>query len=105
LIYFRGLAAGIYTTNSPEACRYCAVRSRANIIVVEDRKQLDKILEIKNWLPELKAIVQYDGKPEVEGVISVRNKRDAKRPKCPFILNLYSSMQYHNSCYGLCSRN
>jgi long-subunit acyl-CoA synthetase (AMP-forming) len=98
LIYFRGLAAGIYTTNSPEACHYCAARSHANIIVVEDRKQLDKVLEIKNRLPELKAIVQYDGKPEVEGVISVRNKWDAKRPKCPFILKLHSSMQSHIRC-------
>jgi hypothetical protein len=50
------------------------VRGRANIIVVEDKKQLDKILTIKDRLPELKAIVQYQGKPEVEGVISVRNK-------------------------------
>lgn len=69
-IYAGGFAAGIYTTNSSEACHYCAVRSRANIIVVEDKKQLDKILDIKDKLPELKAIVQYHGKPEVEGVIS-----------------------------------
>jgi hypothetical protein len=31
---------------------------------------LDKILEIKKMLPEAKAIVQYDGKPEVEGIVS-----------------------------------
>ncbi|PSN55893.1 Long-chain-fatty-acid--CoA ligase ACSBG2 [Blattella germanica] len=69
-IYAGGFAAGIYTTNSPEACHYCAERSRANIIVVEDKKQLDKILEIKDRLPELKAIVQYHGKPSAEGVLS-----------------------------------
>lgn len=73
MIYFSGFAAGIYSTNSAEACHYCAVKSRANIIVVEDRKQLDKIMAIKDRLPELKAVVQYHGKPEVEGVISVRN--------------------------------
>jgi long-chain-fatty-acid--CoA ligase ACSBG len=87
LIYFRGLAAGIYTTNSPEACHYCAVRGHANIIVVEDRKQLDKILEIKDRLPEVKAIVQYNGKPEVEGVISVRNKLGADAANAHLFLN------------------
>lgn len=96
--YFSGFAAGIYTTNSSEACHYCAVRSRANIIVVEDKKQLDKILDFKDKLPELKAIVQYQGKPEDEGVISVRKKWDADCPKCPFILKLHSIMQHHNKC-------
>ncbi|XP_066996570.2 very long-chain-fatty-acid--CoA ligase bubblegum isoform X2 [Anabrus simplex] len=65
-----GFAAGIYTTNSPEACFHCADSSRANIIVVEDDKQLQKILLIKDRLPELKAIVQYSGKPQTEGVYS-----------------------------------
>lgn len=66
-----GFAAGIYTTNTAEACHYCAENSRANIIVVEDDKQLQKILQIKSRLPLLKAIVQYSGKPTAEGVYSV----------------------------------
>jgi long-chain-fatty-acid--CoA ligase ACSBG len=86
LIYFRGFAAGIYTTNSPEACHYCAVRSCADIIVVEDKKQLDKILNIKDKLPALKAIVQYHGRPEVEGVISVRTRCNAECSKFLFSL-------------------
>ncbi|KAJ9591842.1 hypothetical protein L9F63_001659, partial [Diploptera punctata] len=69
-IYAGGFAAGIYTTNSADACHYCASRSRANIIVVEDKKQLDKVLEIKDRLPELRAIIQYSGKPHVDGVLS-----------------------------------
>ncbi|CAL7946117.1 unnamed protein product [Xylocopa violacea] len=69
-IYAGGFAVGIYTTNSPAACQYCAENSVANIIVVEDTKQLAKILEIKQNLPNLKAIIQYDGKPEEEGVLS-----------------------------------
>ncbi|XP_011500028.1 PREDICTED: very long-chain-fatty-acid--CoA ligase bubblegum-like isoform X2 [Ceratosolen solmsi marchali] len=69
-IYAGGFAAGIYTTNSPEACQYCAESSRANIIVVEDEKQLEKILQIKNNLPKLKAIIQYDGTPTVKDVLS-----------------------------------
>ena len=59
-----GFSAGIYTTNSPEACKHVANNSRANIIVVEDEKQLEKILAIKDDLPNLKAIVQYTGHPK-----------------------------------------
>lgn len=66
-----GFAAGIYTTNSAESCLHCALNGRADIIVVEDRKQLEKILLIKDKIPTLKAIVQYSGKPHVEGVITV----------------------------------
>ncbi|XP_022620946.1 long-chain-fatty-acid--CoA ligase ACSBG2-like isoform X2 [Seriola dumerili] len=56
-----GLATGIYTTNSPEACQYVAANCEANILVVENQKQLDKILQVKDQLPHLKAIVQYKG--------------------------------------------
>lgn len=37
---------GIYATNSPEACLHVASDSRANIIVVEHQKQLEKILQV-----------------------------------------------------------
>ncbi|XP_053371479.1 long-chain-fatty-acid--CoA ligase ACSBG1 [Clarias gariepinus] len=60
-VFAGGIMTGIYTTNSPEACHYVASDSRANIIVVENQKQLDKILQIKDKLPYLKAIVQYSG--------------------------------------------
>ncbi|NWW44911.1 ACBG2 ligase, partial [Pedionomus torquatus] len=54
-----GFAVGIYTTNSPEACHYVAENCSANVVVVENHKQLQKILEIEHKLPDLKAIVQY----------------------------------------------
>ncbi|XP_068276541.1 long-chain-fatty-acid--CoA ligase ACSBG2 isoform X2 [Nyctibius grandis] len=54
-----GFAVGIYTTNSPEACHYVAENCSANVVVVENEKQLQKILEIQHKLPHLKAIVQY----------------------------------------------
>ncbi|XP_034026833.1 long-chain-fatty-acid--CoA ligase ACSBG2-like isoform X2 [Thalassophryne amazonica] len=56
-----GLATGIYTTNTPEACLYVAANSKANVLVVENQKQLEKILQVKDQLPDLKAIVQYKG--------------------------------------------
>ena len=46
LLYYSGLPAGIYTTNNPEACQYVAHDCKANILVVENQKQLDKILQV-----------------------------------------------------------
>ncbi|XP_051517796.1 long-chain-fatty-acid--CoA ligase ACSBG2-like [Myxocyprinus asiaticus] len=59
-----GLATGIYTTNSPEACQYVADNCQANVLVVESHKQLIKILQVRDKLPHLKAIVQYKGELE-----------------------------------------
>lgn len=69
-IFAGGIAVGIYTTNSAEACLYCAKSSRANIIVVEDETQLQKILSVRSEICDLKAIVQYSGKPSHPDVIS-----------------------------------
>ncbi|KOB78464.1 Long-chain-fatty-acid--CoA ligase ACSBG2, partial [Operophtera brumata] len=60
-IHAGGYAAGIYTTNSADACYHCLVSSRANIVAVQDKKQLDKILSVRDKLPLLKAIVQWEG--------------------------------------------
>uniref|UniRef100_A0A673CB94 long-chain-fatty-acid--CoA ligase n=1 Tax=Sphaeramia orbicularis TaxID=375764 RepID=A0A673CB94_9TELE len=60
-IFAGGLATGIYATNSPEACQYVAHNCEANVLVVEDNKQLQKILQVKDQLPHLKAIIQYKG--------------------------------------------
>lgn len=69
-IFAGGFAAGIYTTNAPDACAYCAEDSKANIYVVEDEKQLAKVLEVRDKLPHLKAIIQYTGEPTAPGVLS-----------------------------------
>ncbi|XP_040979851.1 long-chain-fatty-acid--CoA ligase ACSBG1 isoform X2 [Aquila chrysaetos chrysaetos] len=64
-VFAGGIVTGIYTTNSPEACHYIAHDSKTNIMVVENRKQLDKIMQIWNRLPCLKAVVLYkDSIPE-----------------------------------------
>ena len=41
-----GFGVGIYTTNSAEACQYVADNCKANVIVVENNKQLQKILQV-----------------------------------------------------------
>lgn len=57
-IYAGGLAAGIYTTNSAESVLHILKVSRANIVIVDEEKQLQKVLSIRDQLPLLKAIVQ-----------------------------------------------
>lgn len=54
-----GIAAGIYATNGPEACKYQAKHSGAMVVVVEGVKQLEKFYPISKDLPKLKAIVMY----------------------------------------------
>ena len=54
-----GKAAGIYTTNAPDACKYVAEHSEAKVAFVEDEKQLRKFLAIRDALPQLKAIVVW----------------------------------------------
>ncbi|XP_053405562.1 long-chain-fatty-acid--CoA ligase ACSBG2-like isoform X2 [Mercenaria mercenaria] len=60
-IFAGGKATGIYTTNSAEACEYVLSDCQANIIVVENHMQLQKIIKVWGNLPHLKAIVQYTG--------------------------------------------
>jgi len=60
-IYAGGVPAGIYTTSSAEQCHYIAEHCDAAIVVVENKPHLVKILEIRDRLPVLKAIVVVDG--------------------------------------------
>lgn len=57
-IHAGGIIAGIYTTNSAEAVQYVLENSRAQIVVIDDSKQMEKIQSIRNKLPELKAVIQ-----------------------------------------------
>jgi long-chain-fatty-acid--CoA ligase ACSBG len=53
------IAAGIYTTNLTDACMYITSHSKAEVLVVEDNKQLMKYAGRCGDLPDLKAIVVY----------------------------------------------
>jgi len=64
-----GVAAGIYTTNLPEACKYVSSHSKAKVVVVEGKKQLDKYLAIQKDLKDLKALIVY-GEPVPAGINS-----------------------------------
>jgi len=64
-----GVAAGIYTTNLPEACKYVSAHSKAKVVIVEGKKQLDKYLAIQKDLKDLQALVVY-GEPVPAGINS-----------------------------------
>ena len=41
-----GKAAGIYTTNGPEACQYIVEHSKSKVVVCEDKKHLAKFITL-----------------------------------------------------------
>jgi long-chain-fatty-acid--CoA ligase ACSBG len=65
-----GLACGVYPTNSAEACLQVLENGRCDIVIVENEFQLKKIIQIQDKLTNVKAVVQYHGKPSVENVLS-----------------------------------
>lgn len=74
------IAAGIYSTNTPEACSYITKHSQAEVIVLEGNKQLAKYAGAKKSdLPHLKAIVVWDEKAIDQSIAS----------KCPVPVYLW----------------
>jgi len=63
-VFAGGLVTGVYTTNTAEAVAYQLKHSRANIAVVDSEAQLEKLLSVRDKLPDLKHIVLY-GEDEV----------------------------------------
>lgn len=48
------ITAGIYTSNAPDACHYVSHHSKAEVVVVEGNKQLEKYATMASNLPDLK---------------------------------------------------
>ena len=46
----RGIGVGLYLTCTPEGCYHVALSSKANIIVVENDSQLEKVLQVSQYL-------------------------------------------------------
>ncbi len=55
-----GITAGVYPTSPAPEVEYLLSLSDAPVVVVEDQEQLDKVLEIRERLPRLRAIVGSD---------------------------------------------
>lgn len=64
-IFAGGYTSGIYTTNSPEQCQYVCAHSDSQIVIVENQKQLEKFLEVRHELPQVKAVIQMWGEPSI----------------------------------------
>lgn len=100
-IFCNSISTGIYATNSPEMVKYMANHSNANILVVEDENQLKKVLQVKSDLPDLKAIIQYIGKPSAEGVLSWQDLLDIGKKEKDDELNVRLKQVAINQCCHL----
>ncbi|RJQ86930.1 MAG: long-chain fatty acid--CoA ligase [Desulfobacteraceae bacterium] len=57
-----GVAVGIYIDATPDEIKYLAGHSDAKIIFAKDQEQVDKVLQIKEDLPNLKNIIYWEPK-------------------------------------------
>ncbi|MFT4101683.1 MAG: long-chain fatty acid--CoA ligase [Burkholderiaceae bacterium] len=55
-----GVSSGIYPTDAPTQVEYLCSDSRSRVLFVEDDEQLDKVLQVRERLPELDRIVVFD---------------------------------------------
>ena len=71
----------IYPSNSPSECEWVAGNSESVAIFCEDAKQVAKILEVRENLPNLRHIVvmQPDGVPAGAGAVSLDELRERGR--------------------------
>jgi long-subunit acyl-CoA synthetase (AMP-forming) len=69
-IYAGARPAGIYTTSSAEQCQYVSDHSESQVVVCENREQLDKFKEVRDRLPHLKALVLMYGDDSDDQVYS-----------------------------------
>jgi long-chain acyl-CoA synthetase len=57
-----GVAVGVYSDLVPSEIKYIAQNSEAKFAVVEDQEQVDKLIQIKDELPNLKKVIFWDYK-------------------------------------------
>jgi long-chain acyl-CoA synthetase len=78
-----GVSNGIYPTDSAAQVEYLCTDSTTRVIFVEDEEQLDKVLEVRDRLPQLQWIVVFDmeglGQFQDPQVISLDALRDKGR--------------------------
>jgi long-chain acyl-CoA synthetase len=55
-----GVASGIYPTDSAEQMHYLCTDSDSKFLFVEDDEQLDKYLEMRDRLPQIRKVIVFD---------------------------------------------
>ena len=93
----------VLQTNNAAACQYVSDHSRSNVLVVENKEQLDKILSVRHELPHLRHIVQYTGDTGgVPGVITWSQLMELGRTQSDQELDRRLADIAVNQCAGLC---
>jgi long-chain acyl-CoA synthetase len=57
---------GIYQSNLPLDCEYIINHSDAVLVFAEDQTQLDKLIEIRKNIPNIKKVILFNGKADVD---------------------------------------
>lgn len=55
-----GVGVGLYPTSSAEQCQYIIKHSDAAVVVVDTARQLEKIMQVRERLPKVKAVIACD---------------------------------------------
>jgi long-chain acyl-CoA synthetase len=89
-IFAGGVSVGLYPTSSTEQCKYIINHSDAEFIVVDTKNQLEKILQIRSEIPNIKKIIVLDEKSlsENETIISYKNFLEFGKKNQNFVKDL-----------------
>jgi long-chain acyl-CoA synthetase len=74
-----GVVVPIYPTNSPAECEWVAGNSESRFIVCEDARQVAKIAQVRDRLPDLEAVIVVDPSEEVGDAVSLDALRERGR--------------------------
>jgi long-chain acyl-CoA synthetase len=88
-----GVINGIYPTDSAQQLNYLCADSKSKYLFVEDDEQLDKYLEVREQLPQIRKVIVFDmeglsklNDPSVIGLDRVRDIGRARLTATPDIL-------------------
>ncbi|MDD4952167.1 MAG: AMP-binding protein [Desulfovibrionaceae bacterium] len=88
-----GMALGLYQDSTPDEVEYIFQMTESMVVVAEDQEQVDKILQLKPGLPELRYIVYHDQKGllayEEPGLMSFDAVRELGREGCGDVLSAF----------------
>ncbi len=62
-VFVGGASVGIYHSLLSADCEYIIRHSRAKIVFVEDKSQLDKVLAVRKKIPEVEKVILFKGEP------------------------------------------
>nr|KAF6401563.1 hypothetical protein HJG63_009621 [Rousettus aegyptiacus] len=101
-----GFSVGVSSTSSPKVCQVIAESSEMNIFVVDDDRQLQKVIQIRGCLKHLKAIVQYKEKiqSQLRNLYSWRAFLELGDSIPDDVLNQVIDSQKPNQCCALIYR-